>query len=218
MQKNLYILKLKFKGEINMSKALDMARELVKQLEKAEKKNKVRLSELKPGETFKIDKYDFIVLCQDDSSQTTKAISKGFMAENVMFDRNTKDYNKSNIKKMIETDIQPIIENAMGEENLVEHAVNLASVDMQYEYENCICKVRPITFDEARKFNNLLVNKNLNNWWWTCTPWSTKERSWEYSIAVVSSSGYVNYDYCNCIYGVRPFCILKSDIFVEKGE
>lgn len=201
-----------------MSKALDMARELVKQLEEAEKKNKVRLSELKLGDTFKIGEHDFIVLDQDESSQTTKVISKGFMAEDVIFDKNTKDYNKSNIKKMIEADIQPIIENAMGEENLVEHAVNLASVDMQYEYENCICKVRPITFDEARKFNNLLVNKSLNDWWWTCTPWSTKERGLEYSIAVVSSSGYVcgNYYDNNC--GVRPFCILKSHIFVSKGE
>lgn len=201
-----------------MSKALDMARELVKQLEEAEKKNKVRLSELKLGDTFKIGEHDFIVLDQDESSQTTKVISKGFMAEDVIFDKNTKDYNKSNIKKMIEADIQPIIENAMGEENLVEHAVNLASVDMQYEYENCICKVRPITFDEARKFNNLLVNKSLNDWWWTCTPWSTKERGLEYSIAVVSSSGYIGSGSCIDYYGVRPFCILKSHIFVSKGE
>lgn len=201
-----------------MSKALDMARELVKQLEEAEKKNKVRLSELKPGETFKIDKYDFIVLCQDDSSQTTKVISKGFMAENVMFDRNTKDYNKSNIKKMIEADIQPIIENALGAENLVEHKVNLTSVDMQHEFEDCVCKVRPITFDEARKYNDLLVNKDLGDRWWTCTPWSTKERGLEYSIALVSPSGYFGSRHYNDYGGVRPFCILKSHIFVSKGE
>ena len=195
-----------------------MARELVKQLEEAEKKNKVRLSELKPGETFKINKYDFIVLCQDDSSQTTKVISKGFMAENVMFDRNTKDYNKSNIKKMIESDIQPIIESAVGAENLVKHDVNLASVDMQHEFEDCVCKVRPITFDEARKYNDLLVNKDLGDRWWTCTPWSTKERGLEYSIALVSHSGYFGSRHYNDYGGVRPFCILKSNIFIEKGE
>ena len=201
-----------------MNKALDMARELVKQLEKAEKKNKVRLSELKPGETFKIGEHDFIVLDQDESSQTTKVISKGFMAEDVIFDKNTKDYNKSNIKKMIEADIQPIIEKAVGAENLIKHTVSLISVDMQHKYEDCVCKVRPITFDEAREFNDFLVNKNLNDWWWTCTPWSTKERGWEYLIAVVSPSGYVcyrSYDYSS---GVRPFCILKSHIFVSKGE
>lgn len=201
-----------------MSKALDMARELVKQLEEAEKKNKVRLSELKPGETFKIGEHDFIVLDQDESSQTTKVISKGFMAEDVIFDKNTKDYNKSNIKKMIEADIQPIIEKAVGAENLIKHTVSLISVDMQHKYEDCVCKVRPITFDEAREFNDFLVNKNLNNWWWTCTPWSTKERSWEYSITVVSSSGYFGRNDCSSSDGVRPFCILKSHIFVSKGE
>jgi hypothetical protein len=201
-----------------MSKALDMARELVKQLEEAEKKNKVRLSELKPRETFKIGEHDFIVLDQDGSSQTTKVISKEFMAEDVVFDRNTKDYNKSSLKKMIEADIQPIIENALGAENLVEHKVNLTSVDMQHEFEDCVCKVRPITFDEARKYNDLLVNKDLGDWWWTCTPCSTKERGLEYSIAVVSPSGCIcNNGYYN-INGVRPFCILKSHIFVSKGE
>lgn len=203
-----------------MSKALDMARELVKQLEEAEKKNKVRLSELKPRETFKIGEHDFIVLDQDGSSQTTKVISKEFMAEDVVFDRNTKDYNKSSLKKMIEADIQPIIENALGAENLVEHKVNLTSVDMQHEFEDCVCKVRPITFDEARKYNDLLVNKDLCDWWWTCTPWSTKERGLEYSVAVVSPSGRFNYNHCGCSNddGVRPFCILKSHIFVSKGE
>lgn len=201
-----------------MSKALDMARELVKQLEEAEKKNKVRLSELKPRETFKIGEHDFIVLDQDGSSQTTKVISKEFMAKDVVFDRNTKDYNKSSLKKMIEADIQPIIENALGAENLVEHKVNLTSVDMQHEFEDCVCKVRPITFDEARKYNDLLVNKDLGDWWWTCTTWSTKERGLEYSIAVVSPSGYFSNSIYDINFGVRPFCILKSHIFVSKGE
>ena len=139
------------------------------------------------------------------------------MAEDVVFDRNTKDYNKSSLKKLIESDIQPIIEKAVGAENLIEHTVNLASVDMQHEYEDCVCKVRPITFDEAREFNDLLVNKSLKDWGWTCTPWSTRERGCDYSIAVVSPSGGINYSF-NYNFGVRPFCILKSYIFVSKGE
>ena len=122
------------------------------------------------------------------------------------------------MKKLIESDIQPIIENAVGEDNIVEHDVDLTSVDMQNEFGTCRCKVRPITFDEARKYNDLLVNKELNDWWWTCTPWSTEERGWKYSIAVVSSSGYFCISHCNDNCGVRPFCILKSNIFVSKGE
>ena len=96
--------------------------------------------------------------------------------------------------------------------------LDLTSVDMQNEFGTCKCKVRLITFDEARKYNDLIDDKDLTDWWWTCTPWSTEERGWSRSLAVVSSSGFFN-DYF-CYYGncVRPFCILKSNIFVSKGE
>lgn len=199
-----------------MSKALDMVRELVKQLEEAEKANKVQLSELNPGDTFKVGEHDFIVLEQKNG--TTKVISKNFMAEDIVFDEDTRDYNKSNLKKVIENNIQPIIEAELGADNIVEHMVDLTSVDMQHEFESCECKVRPITFDEARQFNDLLVNKGLDDWWWACTPWSTAERNWKYAISVVSPSGFINFRYCNDYYGVRPVCILKSNIFVSKGE
>lgn len=200
-----------------MSKALEVARELVRQLEEAERKNKVELSTLAPGDVFEIGKNDFIVL--EQMSFETKVISKDFMAENIVYDEDSRDYNESNLKKVIEDEIQPIIESEVGENNLVEHTVELTSVDMQHEFDDCKCKVRPITFDETRKYNNLLPNKELDDWWWTCTPWSTAERGCKYSIAVVSSagnicdSGWFNY------YGVRPVCILKSNIFVsKKGE
>lgn len=200
-----------------MSKALEVARELVRQLEEAERKNKVELSTLAPGDVFEIGKNDFIVL--EQMSFETKVISKDFMAENIVYDEDSRDYNESNLKKVIEDEIQPIIESEVGENNLVEHTVELTSVDMQHEFDDCKCKVRPITFDETRKYNNLLPNKELDDWWWTCTPWSTAERGCKYSIAVVSSAGNVDGDYCRSNYGVRPVCILKSNIFVsKKGE
>lgn len=199
-----------------MSKALEMAREFVKQLEEAEKANKVQLLELKPGEAFKIGEHDFIVLEQKNGA--TKVISKGFMAEDIVFDEDTRNYNESNLKKVIESDIQPIIEAELGADNLVEHTVDLISVDMQHEFEPCTCKVRPITFDEARQYNDLLVNKELDDWWWACTPWSTAERGLRYAIAVVSSSGCIYSFSCDDGGGVRPVCILKSNIFVSRGE
>lgn len=200
-----------------MSKALEVARELVRQLEEAERKNKVELSTLAPGDVFEIGKNDFIVLEQIGAE--TKIISKNFMVENIVYDEDSRDYNKSNLKEMIEDKIQPIIESEVGENNLVEHTVELTSVDMQHEFDDCECKVRPITFDEARKYNNLLPNKELDDWWWTCTPWSTEERGWSYSITVVSSAGCIDNDDCYGGSGFRPVCILKSNIFVsKKGE
>lgn len=201
-----------------MSRELELARELVRKLEEAEKTNKVQLSELQPGETFKIGEHDFIVLEQNVCNGTTNVISKGFMAKGIVFDSNTRDYNKSNLKRAIEENIQPVIESEIGAGNIIKQAVSLTSVDMQDEFKPCYCKVRPITFNEARKYNNLLFNKGLDDWWWTCTPWSTADRCWECTVAVVSPSSVINYFNCNCNSDVRPFCILKSNIFVSKGE
>ena len=202
-----------------MKRALELAKELIKVLEeKIDAEHNVEqyeLSTLNPGEVFKIGEYDFMVLEQMEGQ--TAVISKGFMAEDKQFDDDTRDYNKSAIKKFIESEIQPVIEAAVGADNIVEHEVDLTSVDMQKEFENCRCKVRLITFDEARKYNNLIADKTLSDWWWTLTPWSTEERGFKYSLAVVCPSGNFNYydyfSYC----GVRPFCILKSNIFVSKG-
>ena len=199
-----------------MSKTLDMARELAKKLEEEERCSKVQLSTLNPGDTFKIGKYDFIVL--EQCRERTAVISKGFMAENVKFDDDSMNYKESNLKKVIENQIQPVIEAEVGAKNIIEHCVDLTSVDMQDEFGGCKCKVRPITFDEARLYNNLLVNKNLNDWWWTCTPWSTGDRGWKYSIAVVAPAGRIFRLIYNDSNGVHPFCILKSNIFVSKGE
>lgn len=199
-----------------MNSILELAKELVNKLEEKEKQNKVELSTINPGETFKIGEHNFIVLEQCDGQ--TKVISKNLMVEDVTFDEDTRDYKVSNLKNVIENDILPTIEKEVGADNIVEHEVDLTSVDMQNEFGSCECKVRTITFDEARKYNNLLVNKDLNDWYWTLTPWSTEERGYKYSISVVSPSGNVNDGDCDCSSGVRPFCILKSNIFVSKGE
>lgn len=207
-----------------MNRALELMREAVRILEEQTvdvapveevKDNTVELGTMRPGEVFKIAEYDFIVLKHVEEG--TVVISKDFMAEDKQFDSDSRNYNHSSLKELIESEIQPIIEAAVGADNLVEHGVDLTSVDMQDEFGVCISKVRPLTFDEAREFNDLLVNKDLG-WYWTCTPWSTAERGWEYSLAVVSGSGNFDFGFYYNVNGVRPVCILKSNIFVSRGE
>lgn len=178
-------------------------------------KDKDKLGNLKPGEHFKIADWVFIVLQHDERG--TLVISKDLLAENERFG-NTRNYKESNIKKVIEEKILPVVENAVGRDNIIVHSIKLTSVDMQNEFGEVQCRMRPLSFDEAREFNNLLVNNDLPDWYWTLTPWSTEERGWEYSVAVVSPSGYFGngrYFYCG---GVRPVCILNSDIFVSKED
>lgn len=199
-----------------MSKELEAARALVKMLEEREQSNKVKLESLKAGETFYIGENDYIVLEQHE--EKTKVISRNFMAKDRKFADDTADYKTSGLRKYIEAKIQPTIENEVGAENLVEHTVSLTTVDGQDDYGELTCKVRPITFDEARKYNNLIVDKDLNDWWWTCTAWTSPNREYNRSIAVVLPSGRVSSNGCNVSRGVRPVCILKSNIFVSKGK
>ena len=193
-----------------MSKALEIARALVKVLEKSE--NNTELADLKPGEKFKTEIGNFIVL--DHENGQTKVLQEKFCAEDVEFDDNSCDYIKSDMKKIFDSKITEKHEEIFGDA-LVEHEVRLVSVDMQ-EYGTFKCKVRPMIFDEARLYNEFIVDKELPDWWWTCTPWSTKERGWEYSVAVVKPSGVISRS-CRS-GGVRPFCILKSNVFVSKED
>lgn len=181
-----------------MSKELEAARALVKMLEEREQSNKVKLESLKAGETFCIGEDDYIVLEQHEGK--TKVISKDFIAEDRKFADDTVDYKTSGLRKCIEAEIQPTIENEVGAENLVEHRVSLETVDGQNDYGELTCKVRPITFDEARKYNNLIVNNDLDDWWRTCTAWTGPNREYNRSIAVVLPSGTINS--LNCSYGL----------------
>lgn len=199
-----------------MSKELEAARALVKMLEERERSNKVKLESLKAGKTFCIGENDYIVLEQHE--RKTKVISKNFIAEGREFADDTVDYKTSGLRKYIEAKIQPTIENEVGAENLVEHTVSLTTVDGQNDYGELTCKVRPITFDEARQYNDLIVNKDLDDWWWTCTAWTGPNRECNRSIAVVLPSGDVYDGSCNDGRGVRPVCIFSSSIFESKEK
>lgn len=207
-----------------MSKStLEMARNLVAKLEAEEKGKKVQLKDLKPGETFMIGEHEFIVLEQiygigGRDFDATSAISKDFMLENVAFDSDTRNYLISDLRDKIEEKILPIIEKEVGAENIVENICYLRSVCGEDEFGMSMSKVRPMTFDEVRKYHKFIPNEDLDDWWWTCTPWGSDKNGNARTIAAVSPSGDFNFDYCINCSGVRPFCILKSDIFVSKGE
>lgn len=201
---------------MNNSEILKKAKELVELLEKQEKSCKVRLSELNSGDIFQTTgKRKYKVL--EQYTEHTKIISLGFVKENVKFDDDTTDYNKSSLKKLCDTEILKDFEKEFGEENIETDIVDLITVDGQKIGET-ECKVRPLTFDEARKYTDITPNPCLNDWYWTLSPWSTEERGWRKNLAVVSPSGDVGINGCSFSNGVRPVCILKSNLFVSKVE
>ena len=200
---------------MNNKEILQKAKELVELLEKQEKTGNVELSTLKRGGVFQTTgKRKYKVL--EQNGDTTKIISLDLVKENVEFGDNT-DYNKSNVKKLCDTEILKDFEEEFGAESIEEHTVDIITVDGQ-KVGSVKCKIRPITFDEAREYTDITPNNDLNDWYWTLSPWSTEERGWSKSFIVVSPSGNFNSFSCSSEFGVRPVCILKSNIFVSKVE
>ena len=199
-----------------MKDILETAKKLVAMLEEKKTAGAVQLSELEVGETFNTEIGKFKVL--EQCGEETKVIQVDFARECVQFDSDSTDYKTSALRKLCDNEIYEEYAKVFGAENIVEHEVDLTTVDVQKDFGTLDCKVRPLTFDEARQYNGLLVKEDLPDWYWTCTPWSTKERGWKYSIAVVSPSGDFFNNFCDYCCGVRPVCILKSNIFVSKED
>ena len=108
-----------------------------------------------------------------------------------------------------------------GGKTIVEHTVSLTMVDGQNDYGELTCKVRPITFDEARQYNNLIASSDNDSrieGYWTCTAWSVPRRTGEYRgdfVASVTYNGMIGESNSWDCYDVRLVCILKSDINVR---
>lgn len=201
---------------MSKSNILELAKKLVAAIEKEDRKNNVMLKDIPVGGKFDTGIGRFIVLEQKENY--TAVITENLYRENVKFDDDCTEYRKSSLRELCESEILNEFVAEFGEDNICENEAGLVTVDGQEVFGKLLTKVRPLTFDEAREYNDLLVNKDLPDWYWTCTAWSTKERGLEYSVAVVSPSGNVRNGSYVSRHGVRPFCILKSNIFVSKVE
>ena len=201
---------------MSKSNVLELAKKLVAAIEKEDQKNKVMLKDIPVGGKFDTGIGRFIVLEQKEDC--TVVITENLYREDVKFDDDCTEYRKSSLRELCEGEILNEFSEEFGKENICTNEAGLVTVDGQEVFRKLLTKIRPLTFDEAREYNDLLVNKDIPDWYWTCTSWSTKEKGWEYSVAVVSPSGVICSDDCSSSRGVRPFCILKSNIFVSKVE
>lgn len=197
-----------------MSELLEKAKELVAMLEAEENKNKVKLSDIPVGGKFDTRIGRFIVLEQQEDK--TLVITDNLYFEDKVFDGACADYKESEIRKLCESEVYDKFASEFGAENIIPNVADLTTVDGQKVFGECLTTVRPLIFDEGRKYNDYLPNEEIPQPYFTCTAWSTEDRGWKYPVAVVSPSGVIGNGSCYFNGGVRPFCILKSGIFVSK--
>lgn len=172
-----------------------------------------KLGDVKPGEIVKLAGCKFIVL--EQKGEATALILADVAEDDVEFSRTNNNYEGSNAEKIC-NDFAENLANEIGTENILMHNVDLTSNDGLKDYGVIERRASLLTADMYRKFVEILDNHKLDKYWWIATPHSTKRHENDQWTLCVSPAGYirgVNYNYSR---GVRPFCILKSNIFVSK--
>ena len=178
-------------------------------------KKEKKLREFSPADTCKLGEFEFVVLEHNyRGTEGTALILKDLYREGEKFGENN-NYSGSNVQKICREFAQKMKE-LVGEENLIEHVVDLTSDDGLDDYECIVEDVSLMTTDMYRRFVKILDKHKIDKWWWLATAWSTPTYDDETWVKCVSPSGRINRSVCLYDYGgVRPFCILKSDIFVS---
>jgi len=192
---------------------IELTLELIEKIVAAHRASGVKLSDIPEGETFKIGDYTFVVLHQ--TTDGTAVILKDCHPEDIKFGSNN-NYDGSAVDDCCNKFAESLA-SLIGEENIVSHEVVLTSDDGLDDYGHVTRKASLLTTELYRRYVRILDKFKPDRWWWLATPWSTETHGNSSAVRCVSPSGYVCNGICSCNYdGVRPFCILKSDIFVSK--
>ena len=191
---------------------IELTEEQVKQISDAYCVQQKKLSDCAVGSTVKIGPIEMVVLDQQEGQ--TALIFKGMYGENSMFGEENNDYGGSYVDEKCQEFAQELSE-IVGWDNIMLHAVDLTSDDGLDDYGVVERRASLITADMYRKFVKILDTCNPKRWWWLATPHSTKRHENDAWAKCVSPAGLICNGYYNGVGGVRPFCILKSTIFVS---
>ncbi len=195
----------------SLQEQINELRNEVAVLKAVEKTRKIPTG-LSVGDTFELAGLTWTILDITD---------KGYMCladrlENSMnFDSESNNWIGSQLREYLNTEFIKKITDEIGKENIISFNRNLLSLDGQDEYGSCEDKVSLLTVDDYRKYRSFILN--TDDWWWTCTPWSTNRNDCDCSVTVVSVHGCFNHYYCGISYGsIHPFCIFSSSIFESE--
>lgn len=173
---------------------------------------KKQLSELKPGEVFKANNVEYIVLGQ--YGDVTEVLRKELLETKMKFNPESNNWKESEIRKYLNREYIKELTEAFGEGNIATYYIDLLSLDGLDDYGTCGDKVSLLTVDQYRKYRKIL-GKNMDSWWWLITPWSTPSGCSSGNICCVCSDGRVSCYWCGNAGSVRPFFALDSTILVS---
>ena len=172
-----------------------------------------KLADANPGDVVKVGSHEFIVL--ENRQEGTALIRKELLRESEEFGDDN-NFAGSNVEEIC-NDFADELADIVGAENVMLHDVDLTSDDGLKDYGVIKRRASLLTAPMYRQFVEILDAHKIDAWWWLATPHSTAKHENANWVKCVSPAGFViNDGYFSRSGGVRPFCILNSNIFVSK--
>ena len=175
-----------------------------------------KLSEVKIANTFKVADIEWIKFAEKDGKVI--AVAKDILFRSEFGSNNNYADKKCIVRKRLENEILPKIENEIGAENLMEFETDLISLDGDKQYGKYKSKISLPTFDFYRENVEIFDKHKVDKWWWLSTSFSTNKHLDDYWTSCVSPWGYVSSNDFNDSCGVRPILIFVSYISVTCEE
>lgn len=190
-------------------KRIELTEEQVAKIVAALGAEKVSLSTILEGNTFKLGSYEFLVL--EQNGDTTAVILKDMLPA-ITFGKENNRYDNSNVDQVCCKFAEKVVA-ATGSDNVIPHTVDLTSNDGLKDYNQVERAVSVLTAEQYRRYVAILDKAKPDGWWWLATPWSTPSHESDGFVLCVSPSGGIGYGNYDGDYGVRPFLIFHSSIF-----
>lgn len=177
--------------------------------------NKVKLSELNPGDEFYIGSSVYVVV--DHIDGTTKVISKE-IAHKMAFDYDClNDYRMSAIRELLNTYDYNYITYDIDKHNIVPTKCDMGTLDGSGSYGTSKENITILSLDEYRKYYGILndIPNFTSEVQWLSTPISMKNQFKSF-VCTIDKDGLIDrMSSDNQNIGVRQFFTLKSSTEVK---
>ena len=191
---------------------IELTQDQVDRIIAAYGQNGIPLAGVMVSDIVKIGGHEMVVL--EQTGDATVLIRKDLLPAQAF--GSTNNYDGSYVDAAC-NEFAKEISDAVGAENMVLHTVDLTTDDGLKDYGHIQRQASLLTADQYRQYVDILDEHKPDAWWWLATAYSTIKHDNDRWVKCVSPSGHVGSDYgIGSVLGVRPFCILKSNIFVSK--
>lgn len=121
-------------------------------------RDKVELSVLKPGETFKADDGTEYIVLEQICGNATAVIEKELLSDTMKFDSLDNNWKHSKIREFLNGEHLRKVADRFGKDNILAHTVDLLSLDGLKDYDSTTDSVSLLTIDQYRKYREVLGN------------------------------------------------------------